>query len=233
MEVADWLPASMGSPVWKAAQQPPPSSAPALVPKAPSTSPTRTHSPSPSPPQMRPEGAQPKMPSPKFQPFPQPQSSPQGPLLRDGERAVRVRQSVPNLQPRRVHSQAELQRGTGRRGTEIKMSPSPKVAPERERQSLSPPPLRMPRAAPSPTSASGEPSSPSLGPFHAPPGPTGPNLQEPEMPEKAAAAHARNGGVSWRNGILFAHLSATSFVLNCIASSAFPTRQAPVLRGAA
>ncbi|CAE7707845.1 DJA6 [Symbiodinium microadriaticum] len=200
VEVADWLPASMGSPVWKAAQQPPPSSAPALVPKAPSTSPTRTHSPSPSPPQMRPEGAQPKMPSPKFQPFPQPQSSPQGPLLRDGERAVRVRQSVPNLQPRRVHSQAELQRGTGRRGTEIKMSPSPKVAPERERQSLSPPPLRMPRAAPSPTSASGEPSSPSLGPFHAPPGPTGPNLQEPEMPEKAAAAHARNGGVSWRNG---------------------------------
>ncbi|CAE7577223.1 DJA6 [Symbiodinium sp. CCMP2456] len=230
VEVADWLPASMGSPVWKAAQQPPPSSPPALVPKAPSQSPTRTHSPSPSPPQMRPEGAQPKVPSPKLQPFPQPQSSPQGPLLRDGERAVRVRQSVPNLQPRRVHSQAELQRGTARHGAEIpsKISPSPKVALNKERQSLSPPPLRMPRAAPSasptsasgepspslgpppghapspsPTSASGEPPSPSLGPFHAPPGHAGhaghagqPNLE----PEKATAAPARNGGVSWRNG---------------------------------
>ncbi|CAE7840209.1 DJA6 [Symbiodinium sp. KB8] len=31
------------------------------------------------------------------------------------------------------------------------------------------------------------------------PQPQGPNLQEPEMPEKAAAAHARNGGVSWRH----------------------------------
>eukprot|EP00439_Symbiodinium_sp_Y106_P069170 s529_g11.t2 len=209
VEVADWLPASMGSPVWKAAQQPPPSSPPALVPKAPSTSPTRTHSPSPSPPQMRPEGAQPKVPSPKFQPIPQLQSSPQGPLLRDAERAVRVRQSVPNLQPRRVHSQAELQRGAGRRGTDLpsKISPSPKVAPERERQSLSPPPLRMPRAVPSPSPTSAgtgeQPSSPSVGPFHAPPGHP-PGHTGDAMPEKAAMAApaqpARNGGVSWRNG---------------------------------
>jgi len=209
VEVADWLPASMGSPVWKAAQQAPPSSPPALVPKAPSTSPTRTHSPSPSPPQMRPEGAQPKVPSPKFQPIPQLQSSPQGPLLRDAERAVRVRQSVPNLQPRRVHSQAELQRGAGRRGTDLpsKISPSPKVAPERERQSLSPPPLRMPRAVPSPSPTSAgtgeQPSSPSVGPFHAPPGHP-PGHTGDAMPEKAAMAApaqpARNGGVSWRNG---------------------------------
>ncbi|CAE7031834.1 DJA6, partial [Symbiodinium natans] len=149
-EVADWLPAAMGSPVWQAAQQPPPASPPALIPKTPPMYRTE-HSPSPSPPKMRPEGVQPKVLSPTFRPqHPQvPQPTPQGALPH------RVRQSVPHLPSRRAQSHSDLP-PAGRRTSEMQprgsqwSSPltSPLTSPiAAQPQSLSPPPLRMPQPA--------------------------------------------------------------------------------------
>ena len=202
--MADWLPAmaSQGSPVWQAAQQPPPASPPALVPKAAPMSPSHADSRSPSPPQARPEAAQPKVPSPNFQPTKQPTyACPLGPLLyKNSEGAQRMRQSVPSLPARAV--QPHEQRCAGRRFSDIASRSSPAtgspVSPAvREPQSLSPPPLRMPSQA-SPTAAqhtpsprrrvqspkdtcqdSGDPGRrPSFGPFRAPPGQPG-QLDQP------------------------------------------------------
>ena len=216
VEAADWLPpsmTSMGSPVWQAAQQPPPLSPPALVPKAPA-SPSHADSHSPSPPQPRLEGAQPKVPSPTLLPAKQPvQSDCPGAAHRGHES---IRHTISNLPQRAVQPPAD-QRCMARRGTEIPRRSSPRASPKgspvtavRGSESPSPPPLRVPaQPVPFESHGFGSPRNhvqspkdtcegqrgrrPSFGPFHAPPGGGSPNEMRQNQDVTLSDATCLNG----------------------------------------